>query len=47
MPSQAKTKLTLAGGAVVVALAAGVGGGVLLSNTTTRGQTAGASRGVV
>ncbi len=35
MPSQAKTKFALVGGAVVVALAAGVGGGVLLSDATT------------
>ena len=35
MPSQAKTKVALAGGAVMVALAAGVGGGVLLGDATT------------
>lgn len=35
MPSQAKTKIALIGGAVIVAFAAGVGGGVLLSDTTT------------
>lgn len=34
MPSQAKTKVALVGGAVMVALAAGVDGGVLLSDTT-------------
>ena len=35
MPSQAKTKIALVGGALAVAFAAGVGGGVLLSETTT------------
>jgi hypothetical protein len=35
MPSQVKTRVALVGGAVMVALAAGVGGGVLLSDTTT------------
>lgn len=34
MPSQAKTKIALVGGAVMVAFGAGVDG-VLLSNTTT------------
>jgi hypothetical protein len=34
MPSQAKARVALIGGAVTVALAAGVGG-VLLSDTTT------------
>lgn len=32
MQSQAKTKIALAGGAVMVALAAGIGGGVLLGD---------------
>jgi len=35
MPFQAKTRVALIGGAVMVALAARVGGGVLLSDTTT------------
>ncbi len=34
MPFQAKTKIALAGGAVMVALAAGIGGGVLLSDAS-------------
>lgn len=40
MPSRAKTRIALAGGAVVVALAAGVGGGVLSSNTAPSTQLA-------
>lgn len=35
MPSQAKSKVVLATGAIAVALAAGVGGGVLLSDTAS------------
>lgn len=34
MPSQAKPKIALAGGAVMVALAAGIGGGVLLTDAS-------------
>lgn len=40
MSSQAKTKIALVGGAVVVAFAAGVGGGVLLGDTTTSAPVA-------
>lgn len=40
MPFQAKIKIALAQAAVVGALAAGVGGAVLLSNTTTPAQIA-------
>lgn len=47
MPSQGKTRIALAGGAVAVALAAGVGGGVLFSNTTKPAKIATPTSSVV